>query len=62
MNHLLVAISLLGTYLSALTMMGLPAMAYGQHDWTYMVQLPFLVVTGAVITGFIHRATGRQVS
>lgn len=53
MNHLLVGISLLGTYLSALTMMGLPAMAYGQHDWTYMVQLPFLVVTGAVITGFI---------
>ncbi len=61
MNHLLVGISLLGTYLSALTMMGLPGMAYGKHDWTYMVQLPCLVITGAVITGFIlprYRAAG----
>jgi SSS family transporter len=61
MNHLLVGISLLGTYLSALTMMGLPGMAFGKHDWTYLVQLPCLVVTGAVITGFIlprYRAAG----
>ncbi len=61
MNHLLVGISLLGTYLSALTMMGLPGMAFGRHDWIYMVQLPCLVVTGAVITGFIlprYRAAG----
>ncbi len=61
MNHLLVGVSLLGTYLSALTMMGLPGMAFGKHDWIYMVQLPCLVITGAVITGFIlprYRAAG----
>ncbi len=61
MNHLLVGISLLGTYLSALTMMALPGMAFGKHDWTYMVQLPCLAITGAVITGFIlprYRAAG----
>lgn len=61
MNYVLVGISLLGAYLSALTMMGLPGMAYGRHDWTYLVQLPWLVVTGAVITRFIlprYRAEG----
>lgn len=61
MNHLLVGVSLLGTYLSALTMMALPGMAYGAHDWTYMVQLPCLVITGAVITGMVlprYRAAG----
>ncbi len=61
MNHLLVGISLLGTYLSALTMMGLPGMAFGAHDWTYIVQLPCLVITGAVITGLVlprYRAAG----
>jgi SSS family transporter len=61
MNYVLVGISLLGAYLSALTMMGLPGMAYGRHDWTYMVQLPWLVLTGAVIVGWIlprYRAAG----
>ncbi len=53
MNHVVVGLSLLGTYLSALTMMGLPGMAYGKHDWTYMVQLPFLVVTAVVITRLV---------
>jgi len=53
LNFVLVGISILGTYLSALTMMGLPGMAYGKHDWTYMVQLPFLVITAFVITRFV---------
>lgn len=53
MHYLVVGISILGTYLSALTMMGLPGMAYGKHDWTYMVQLPFLVITAVIITGYI---------
>lgn len=62
MPYIVVGISILGTYLSALTMMGLPGMAYGAHDWTYMVQLPFLVVTAAVITGWVlprYRAAGQ---
>jgi len=53
MNFVLVGISILGTYLSALTMLGLPAMSYGIHDWTYVVQLPFLVLTAAVITRLV---------
>lgn len=52
-HHVLVGLSLLGTYLSSLTMMGLPALSYGPADWTWTVQLPFLLVTGAVITGFV---------
>jgi SSS family transporter len=28
-------------------------MAYGAHDWTYTVQLPCLVITAMVITGFV---------
>ncbi|MDA0321503.1 MAG: sodium/solute symporter [Verrucomicrobia bacterium] len=61
MNHVVVGLSILGTYLSALTMMGLPGMAYGKHDWTYMVQLPFLVITAVVVTRFVlphYRKTG----
>ena len=53
LNHVLVGISILGTYLSALTMMGLPGMSFGGHDWTFMVQLPFLIITAAVITRWI---------
>lgn len=53
LNHVLVGISILGTYLSALTMMGLPGISYGAHDWTFMVQLPFLIITAAVITRWI---------
>ena len=61
LNYVVVGLSLLGTYLSALTMMGLPGMSYGAHDWTYMVQLPFLVITAAVVTRWIlprYRASG----
>ena len=53
MNFVVVGLSLLGTYLSALTMMGLPGMSYGAHDWTYMAQLPCLLVTAMVITGLV---------
>ncbi|NQT21601.1 MAG: sodium/solute symporter, partial [Planctomycetes bacterium] len=53
LNYVLVGLSLLGTYLSALTVMGLPGMAYGKHDWTFMVQLPFLIITAIVITRLV---------
>ena len=50
LNGVLVGLSLLGTYLSALTMMALSGVAYGSHDLTWTVQLPFLVLTAFVIT------------
>ena len=53
LNYVLVGLSLLGTYLSALTVMGLPGMAYGKHDWIFMVQLPFLIITAIVITRLV---------
>lgn len=53
MNYIVAGLSIFGTYLSALTMMGLPGMSYGKHDWTYTVQLPFLLLTAMVITGVV---------
>lgn len=61
LHYMVVGLSILGTYLSALTMMGLPGMSYGKHDWTFMVQLPCLVITAMVITGVVlprYRALG----
>ena len=52
-HHVLVGLSLLGTYLSALTMMALPKMSYGPDNWTWTVQLPFLLITAVVITGVV---------
>lgn len=52
-HHVLVGMSLLGTYLSALTMMALPRMSFGDDDWTWTVQLPFLLVTAVVITRWV---------
>jgi SSS family transporter len=49
-HHVLVGLSLLGTYLSSITMMSLPAFSFGVRDWTWAVQLPFLIVTALVIT------------
>jgi len=49
----LVGLSLLGTYLSSLTVMALSGIAFGPDDWTWTVQLPFLLVTAVVITGFV---------
>lgn len=49
----LVGMSLLGTYLSALSVMGLSGIAFTEYDWTWSIQLPFLVLTAAVITGFV---------
>jgi len=53
LNYVLVGVSLLGTYLSALTVTALPGMSFGEHNWTYMVQLPFLIVTAVVITRLV---------
>ncbi len=61
LNYVIVGLSLLGTYLSALTMMGLPGKAYGNADWTITVQLPCLILTALVITGVVlprYRAAG----
>lgn len=52
-HHWLVGISLLGTYLSSLTMMALPAVSFGAADFTWSIQLPFLLVTAVVITGVV---------
>ena len=49
----LVGMSLLGTYLSALTVMALSGIAFGPADWTWTIQLPFLLLTAAVITTFV---------
>ncbi|MFQ6130543.1 MAG: sodium/solute symporter [Armatimonadota bacterium] len=48
-----VGLSLLGTYLSALTVMALSGIAFGPADWTWTIQLPFLLITAVVITGFV---------
>lgn len=53
LHFVTVGLSVLATYLSALTMIALPGMAYGVHDWTYTVQLPFLILTAFVITRFV---------
>ncbi len=61
MGSLLVGLSLLGAYLSALTMMALPGKAFGPDDWLWAIQLPFLVITAIVITRFVlpwYRAAG----
>ncbi len=57
----LVGLSLLGTYLSAITMIALPGKAFGPEDWLWAIQLPFLVVTAVVITRLVlprFRAAG----
>lgn len=56
-----IGLSVLATYLSALTMIALPGMAYGAHDWTYTVQLPFLILTAYLVTRFViplYRSAG----
>ncbi|HRR80160.1 MAG TPA: sodium/solute symporter [Planctomycetota bacterium] len=53
LNHIVVGISLMTTYLSAFTMMGLSASAFSNKDWTWAIQLPFLVITAFVITRFV---------
>ncbi|MBM4031604.1 MAG: sodium/solute symporter [Planctomycetes bacterium] len=61
MNFLVVGVSIMTTYLSALTMMALSGLSFGPSDFTWTVQLPFLVLTGLVITGFVlprYRAAG----
>lgn len=53
LGAVVVGLSMLGTYLSALTMMGLPGKAFGPDDLTYAIQLPFLLVTAVVITKWV---------
>jgi len=53
LNHIAVGLSLLGTYLSALTMMALSGLAFGDLDMTWTVQLPVLILTAFVITRFV---------
>jgi len=53
LNYIVVGISILTAYLSAFTMMAIPASAFGFKDWTWAVQLPFLIVTAFVITRFV---------
>jgi SSS family transporter len=53
MGSVLVGMSLLGTYLSALTVMALPGKAFSPEDWLWAIQLPFLIVTAIVITRFV---------
>jgi len=45
--------SLLGTYLSAMTMMGLPGKSFSAEDMTWSLQLPFLLVTAYIITRWV---------
>jgi len=53
LNYVMVGVSLLGTYLSALTVTGLPAMSYGKLNWLFVIQLPFLILTAIIITRFV---------
>jgi len=59
LNYAVVGLSILGTYLSALTMIALPGASYGKHDWTFMIQLPFLIITAHVVTRWILPAYRR---
>lgn len=53
MNYIAVGLSLLGTYLSTLTMLALPATSFGKFDMLYSIQLPFLAVTGFFVTKLV---------
>lgn len=61
MNSIVVGLSLLATYLSAITMMALPALAFGNANLQFSIQLPFLLLTAVVITRWVlplYRAAG----
>jgi len=53
LGSLLVGLSLLGTYLSAMTMIALPGVAFGPDGMRWSIQLPFLIVTALVITTLV---------
>ena len=53
LNHIIVGISILTAYLSALTMMAIPGVAFKKLDWLFAFQLPFLIFTAFVITQFV---------
>ena len=61
MGSVVVGLSLLGTYLSSLTMMALPGVAFGNDDMLWSIQLPFLLLTAFIITRWVlprYRAAG----
>jgi len=53
MGSVVVGLSLLGTYLSSLTMMALPGVSFGKDDMLWSIQLPFLILTAFVITRWV---------
>jgi solute:Na+ symporter, SSS family len=53
LGSMLVGLSILGTYLSALTMIALPGKSFSGEDMLWSVQLPFLLLTAFVITRFV---------
>ena len=53
LNFVIVGISILTAYLSALTMMAIPGVAFKKLDWLFAAQLPFLIFTAFVITQFV---------
>ncbi len=53
LNPIIVGISLMTTYLSAITMMALSASAFSKKDWTWAIQLPYLIITAFVITRLV---------
>lgn len=53
MNYIAVGLSLLGTYLSTITMLALPATSFGKFNMLYSVQLPCLVITAFLMTKFV---------
>ncbi|MFW6162253.1 MAG: sodium:solute symporter [Planctomycetota bacterium] len=53
LNWFVVGVSILTAYMSALTMMALPGASFKKLDWTYALQLPFLILTAFVITRFV---------
>jgi SSS family transporter len=53
MGSIPVGLSLLGTYLSPLTMLALPALSFGDFDLIWSVQLPCLIITAFLITKFV---------
>jgi len=53
LNWFVVGVSILTAYMSALTMMALPGVSFRKLDWTYAIQLPFLILTAFVITRFV---------
>ncbi|MBN2581390.1 MAG: sodium/solute symporter [Pirellulales bacterium] len=53
MNFFIVGISTFAAYLSALTMMGLPAMAFGDYKLFWTIQYPVIIIPAFVVTRWL---------